>query len=447
MMSRTLRISLITTLVLLLLVFLISRIHLGSSKVTLSSASTPTPQFAATNDGWKALENLDFKTARALQGRNLPEQLVDAAEALSCSRFDKADRLASSLPATTDLRIRKMARDIVINARLANRDYAGALEAMPPYEELTGENVTNTADSTNRLLIEAWSSAPEEEWRMPDTAVVLPIKRNLIGHASVLVNINGAPVWFAIDTGADFSVITDEFAERLGIQPATEATGTSETATSKRVFVSAVVIDFVDVGSIQIKHHRCYIADQDDLRFKLGPITLLRIDGILGWNFLQHLRTTLDFEHDRVTFEKPAAPLADDGRMLFWTGVSQPLIRLYADNGIPLLLFLDTGANSTNLYKTVYQKLILEIADSKETMVGGAGGFERQSRDLVKNVPLYGDGVQLRFKEITVSTPIQEPQSFAGVDGVAGFDIADGGAMILDPMAGEFRLIPPAEAK
>jgi hypothetical protein len=173
----------------------------------------------------------------------------------------------------------------------------------------------------------------------------------------------------------------------------------------------------------------------------------LRIDGILGWNFLQHLRTTLDFEHDRVTFEKPAAPLADDGRMLFWTGVSQPLIRLYADNGIPLLLFLDTGANSTNLYKTVYQKLILEIAESNETMVGGAGGFERQSRDLVKNVPLYGDGVQLRFKEITVSTPIQEPQSFAGVDGVAGFDIADGGAMILDPMAGEFRLIPPAEAK
>ncbi|MFH0882859.1 MAG: aspartyl protease family protein [bacterium] len=446
-MSRRTRIFMISLLILAVLAFLISRVHLGSSEVTLAIGDAPIPQPVMATDGWSALQNLDFAMARTLGGQDLPGKLVDAAEALSCSRFAKADQLASPLVHSTNTRIRNTARDIVINARLALRDFAGALVVMPPYEDLTGENVTNTADSTNRLLIEAWSQAPGEQWSVPDTAVTLAIKRNLIGPASVSVRINGVPVLFAVDTGADFSVITDELAERLGIQPATEETGTSETATSKLVSVGAAVIDFVDVGSIEIKNHRCYIIDQDDLRFKLGPITLLKIEGILGWNFLQHLRTTFDFEHDRVIFEKPAAALADDGRTFFWTGVSQPLIRLYADNGTPLLLFLDTGANSTNLYKTVYQKLILEIADSKEMMVGGAGGFERQSRDLVRNVLFYCGGVELRFKEITVSTPIQELQSFARVDGVAGFDIAGGGAMVLDPTAGEFQLIPPTEAK
>jgi len=443
-MSRVARILLISALILFLLIFLVSRIHFGPGRVALTDEPPPSPRFVTTDDGWEALENLDFKTAHALAGKALPRRLVDAAEALSCFRFDEADRLASPLLTSTNTHVRLTARDIVVNARLANRDYPAALEAIPPYPELTGDNVTNTVDSTNRLLIEAWSRAPAEQWTVPDSAITLPMKLNLFGLASVPVRVNGTPVWFAVDTGADFTVITDELADRLGIQPATEETGSSGTATSKKVSVKAAVVPFLDVGRLEIKNHRTYVLNQDDLRFKLGPITVAKIEGILGWNFLQHLRTTLDFEQKRVIFEKPSSPLPDTSCTLFWTGVSQPLIRLWADNGTPLLLFLDTGANHTDLYKTIYDKVILEIADSKETMVGGAGGFERQSRDVVKNLPLYGGGVQLRFREITVSTPNHGLRSFAREDGVAGYDIAGGGTMVLDPTAGEYRLMAPS---
>lgn len=444
-MPRRFKIVLIVVGFLVLAGILLSRVRIVSDDVTLSRAIAPSAQEVSYRDGWKALSSLDFNKARKFRSKPFPEKLVDAAQALSCARYAEADRDASPLLSSKDLRIRKVARDIIVNSRLARNDYPGALEALPPYEELTGQLVTHTVDSTNRLLIEAWSRGPVEEWNVPDTAVVLKMKRNMAGIAMVLVRINAVPVWFAIDTGADFTVVTDELAQRIGVESASEMSGSSSTSTSKKVAVGAGIIKFLDVGAIEVKHHRCYIIDQDDLRFKLGPVTMMKIEGIVGWNFLQHLRTTLDFDQQQVRFEKPASPLPDDKRTLYWTGLSQPLIRMYADNGTPLLLFFDSGANRTNLYKSIYRKLILEIANSKETMVGGAGGFERQSKDIVNNLPLYGGGAQMRFKEIAVTTPVDVHQSFAENDGVAGYDIAGGGAIVLDPTAGEYLLLPPSD--
>lgn len=428
--------------VLVILILLAIRfVSVNSTSVTVSEGTTadlPLPE-RAYQDGWQALSHFDLDAARSLES-GPPADLIYAFDLMLQADYSSAKEAAEPFLASPDERVWSFARDILLNSCIATGRYGDALALMPTLSELAEISVpSHVADSSNRVLMETWADAPPPAWDDVTEPVDLPMKRNLSGHAMVPVILRGQEIWFTLDTGADFSVVTDQLAGELGLEVG-EQWATSETATSLEVGIGALVIDTLSVGGVTLTHHRAYVVKHEDLEFSLGPIKLVAIRGILGWNALQHLPLEIDFEHKVVRILPTQRSDSTFERNLFWAGLSMPIVELRSQENFPLHLFLDLGANKTILYSHVKEWMDLPIARTKTVKVGGAGGFEEQSREIVENVSLYCGHSKLAFSGLGIAPTDKSEGQWVTSDGVAGFDLAGDGRILLDIPNGRFEV-------
>ena len=116
---------------------------------------------------------------------------------------------------------------------------------------------------------------------------------------SALVNGRG-PLNFALDTGASMTVVSPGVARRAGLH----SDGAKEKAIGAGGQLSVV---FANVDSLEIGG--AHAAGLDVAIMRLSPISRaigLRLDGILGLNFLQRYRVTIDYPAGVVSFDDPA---------------------------------------------------------------------------------------------------------------------------------------------
>lgn len=144
----------------------------------------------------------------------------------------------------------------------------------------------------------------------------------------VRVSINGAePEDFILDTGASLSLLDEDYARRIGIQPEGQASIQGISASGG--------MRFARVRSIAVRGRGASAASLRD--FKVGVLDLARGQqvllwrktmGILGADFLSHFTVELDYDGRLVSFFDPAAPRDSDG------GATLPM-ELY--DGIPVI--------------------------------------------------------------------------------------------------------------
>lgn len=115
----------------------------------------------------------------------------------------------------------------------------------------------------------------------------------------VPVHVNGhGPYDFILDTGATLTCIEEELAQEIGLEPAAGvAVGTSIGAAGR---MRLVRIDSLRVG--QTTGHGL-IGCALDLQ-RLQQLPGLRIEGLLGLNFLKSFQLTLDFGRKILRFEE-----------------------------------------------------------------------------------------------------------------------------------------------
>ena len=63
----------------------------------------------------------------------------------------------------------------------------------------------------------------------------------------------------------------------------------SKAATGNIVNTIPGLIDSLSIDGLKIYNHHCMIFDSKNLEFRIQGISLLKIDGIIGWNLLQEL--------------------------------------------------------------------------------------------------------------------------------------------------------------
>lgn len=103
-----------------------------------------------------------------------------------------------------------------------------------------------------------------------------------------MARINHWDFQLLVDTGAALTAITPEVAELCGVN-------LQRPIRSQRIFVAHQ--QFVEAPVVRLDHvsvGACEISDLEAL--VLGFPEELRIDGILGVNFLEHLRPTFEFD-------------------------------------------------------------------------------------------------------------------------------------------------------
>ncbi|HZF10239.1 MAG TPA: aspartyl protease family protein [Thermoanaerobaculia bacterium] len=213
----------------------------------------------------------------------------------------------------------------------------------------------------------------------PET-IAVEVPFHLAGGLDPLIlvpaSVNGEePHPFILDTGAGQCLLSPVLAGRLGIEPESErqARGAGGPLT-----VSMARVRSLAVGSA--REEDVQVAITGELA-RIGTAIRARVEGVLGFNFLQRFRVELDYAQSVLRLVRPLEP-RDEGsgprRALLPFHLAAPtkplvLVPVFVDGEGPFQFALDTGASRTMLAPDLVHRLGLQtVEDDAATGAGGA---------------------------------------------------------------------------
>jgi hypothetical protein len=289
---------------------------------------------------------------------------------------------------------------------------------------------------TAAALADAFASGPAEAVEFLADEVRVPLHRARTGTPVIDVEIGGVTRRFWVDTGAGLTVLSAGLADELGLEVGPEGGLAAGTATARRVPARSVVIPELGVpGAVRVRNHPAIVLRDEDLRLRVAGVRLFRIDGILGWPFIRHLDLTLDHGTGVAVIRRPLRE--DRGpRNLLWLGY--PLVVGHGPDGQELLFGLDTGAAATSLAPAFLEATGVTANRTRSRRVGGAGGFERQTVEVLDVAEVMVAGRLIRFGGVDVRPTTVAP--VVRLHGILGSDLGDAAAIRLDWLNGRFDL-------
>ncbi len=242
-------------------------------------------------------------------------------------------------------------------------------------------------DSTERIEL----SDEEGLWKavetmLPQTVskkgdVKIQIKKDIAGLWNIPVNIAKQDFDFIFDTGANFSVIVESLALKLGMK-LIDANLKVGTASDIKVDSKVAVCDELLVDKIVYRNVVFLVLPDASLDFGI-----YKIKGILGNPVIKA------FEEFRINKDNelyiPEIPSKSTQGNLSFYGFT-PVILMYKDNDSVNFTF-DTGAGQTMFYKPYLEKYSKEIIGNYEMVdinVGGAGGTKTVKGYRIKDIKL-----------------------------------------------------------
>ncbi len=175
----------------------------------------------------------------------------------------------------------------------------------------------------------------------PTDASTVPTGTDPSERMTVPVFVNGqGPFQFAIDTGADRTVISTELARRLSLPES----GTARLhAMGGQATVQIVAVDRLQISNRTLRN----------LRIAALPIRHLGTDGLIGIDSLKGQRMVMDFTQNTLKVEPsntPEVAAPDDGSLIIVTAQTRlgQLVMVDADaNGQKIWVVVDTGAQNS----------------------------------------------------------------------------------------------------
>ena len=254
------------------------------------------------------------------------------------------------------------------------------------------------------------------------------IKRDLAGLMRSDITVGGVSAGAILDTGANFSTITESLAARMGLRmlDANVSVGSSSRdAVASRLGVA----DRLAIGGVEFSNVVFIVLPDKDLSFANGAYT---IDAILGMPVF--------FEMGRIGFVKvdgrdtfvfgDEAPAAGGVRNILYNGMA-PLTGIGVDvSGKParLSMLLDSGAQKTSFEGRLLKDYpaLAEGAATVTSQRGGAGGTvtSDNTKRIVKLDVVVG-GKPTTLSNVDVHDTTSEARH-----GTLGLDALKGGFVI-----------------
>ena len=155
----------------------------------------------------------------------------------------------------------------------------------------------------------------------------------------------GGPWRFLIDTGANTTLVTPEFAKRYGIRdPAAAPAGPVSvlSADGRPVILEAVTIGRIALGDARFENISARIYDCASLSAHLG----VKIDGILGFPLFRETLLTFDYPRNRIVLARPDRDALIPGLAVPFNNTNKtPLINVRLGDR-SFLVLLDSGSDA-----------------------------------------------------------------------------------------------------
>jgi hypothetical protein len=315
-----------------------------------------------------------------------------------------------NLPFALEMRLLRM--ELENDLRLA--DYKGALAAATRILSAPEDRGSKTPQAYARRmlpLLEALKDTP------PQVAEKPGFSRLALGQTRrIPIEVSGKKRRFALDTGANFSVVMRSEAEKLDleIRPANLKVSTS---TTKEVLADVAVAEEMIIGKMRFQNVVFLVVPDQDLSFPGGE----RIPGLVGFpvvNAMDEVR----FRRDDV-LEIPRDPPRRSVNNLALNGL-EPLVRARY-NQDDLLCRLDTGAEKTDFYEPFfrrYRKRIEGNGKQVEVTRGGVGGYQDFNAYRLARFLMTIAGLDISLRRVDILTQPIRPAHLNYLDCNVGRD-------------------------
>lgn len=253
------------------------------------------------------------------------------------------------------------------------------------------------------------------QYRLPATL------NSMFGPSGVLirVDIQGAPYWFQLDSGASSVTLDRDLVRRLGGQEFGKYSGTKGGAVT---FANAV-LPRLDIGPVYATNFVVLVINHDYI--KQG----VHVVGLLGCDFIASRPLRIDFRSQTVALAN--VPSATDPR---WTSVQTPLescrpaIHARLENE-PATLLLDLGAPYTVINEDIYDRIAASVHELDTTRLSFIGG---QILDATQYVVPNASAGGLWLGPLLASVIAGGRGQDLDNDGFVGLNVLDNYRIVLD---------------
>ena len=291
------------------------------------------------------------------------------------SRFDESIRLLTPISAATDvprnlmaLVLGSLADDYVKTFRYAEasalygRLLGNYADVLPP---ILLKDDQDDADTIKLLL-----NAPPQTIDI-NGPIDLPTHSDRLKSITTDLTVHNITAPWILDTGANFSVVSETFARQLGL---TLSTGVAHTqgATGAENPLHTAILDTLPIGSATLHNVVLLVLPDANLTIQAGRKAYV-IPAILGYPVFQALGI-IRFTHDHHFQAGPALPLTGESSPIYMEKLN--ILFSARTHNLPRPFLFDSGANATTFFLPYYREFTADLLHQAQgTRNGyGAGG-------------------------------------------------------------------------
>lgn len=256
------------------------------------------------------------------------------------------------------------------------------------------------------IMFKSLVDAPPQKIKKGDSDLKLKIKKDMAGLWNVPVKLNNTDFEFVFDTGADFPVLVESIAKKLGLKISDEEFNVG-TSTSKKVKSKIAVVNSLVIGNIKLENVVFYIMKDEDFTF--GPYKILGIIGAPIIRAFEEVRFTKDNE-----LIVPLTPGKEEIRNIAYDQYTPIIQVIYKSDSLNFVF--DSGNESFTLYHPFLSKYENEITKNytlQKINIGGAGGVIETDGYILDKATFSAGNTNVEIKNIILlSNSLSESQKF-----------------------------------
>lgn len=222
--------------------------------------------------------------------------------------------------------------------------------------------------------------------------VTLPVQRDRAGLMNIHIQAAGRQVNFVFDTGAGLSVISESWADSLGLRRSDSGKVIVKGFTGHTVQAGIGTVDSLLIGTVVVRYPLFFIFPDSTLSFGGG---VYKINGIVGLPIAKDLGT--------ITLAKDSIRFGDAGivqeRNLFISFLHPIVMLKYKGQEGPYVF--DTGADRSLFSKAFFNKYgsdpLIRQSPTTQTAYSGAGGTATPSVKKIAALQLQSGAQEVLF--------------------------------------------------